>query len=48
MGDTSGHGIIEFYCLGPYEPYDFEDATGVARPGLPQIGTDETQMERLT
>lgn len=30
MGDVSGHGIIEFYCLGPYEPYGFKTAADVA------------------
>jgi hypothetical protein len=30
MGDAVGHGIMEFYCLGPYEPYGFKTATDVA------------------
>jgi hypothetical protein len=30
MGDTVGHGIIEYYCLGPYEPYGFMTAADVA------------------
>ena len=30
VGDDVGHGIIEFYCLGPYEPYGLMTATDVA------------------
>ncbi len=30
MGGVSGHGIMEFYCLGPYEPYGLMTATDMA------------------
>jgi hypothetical protein len=30
MGDAVGRGIMEYYCLGPYEPYGFMTATDVA------------------
>ena len=30
MGGKTGHGLIEFYCLGPYEPYGLKTAFDVA------------------